>query len=139
MLGLLLLVGGGAGGTPFTYVPGPTQLSNPTHTLKQGDTKPDYVTQLLGANGEVQDITGCTIVLSARRAGTNTPVINRRACQPDTASGALPNAIRCSFQAGDSARQGTYDLEVELTGPDGGILTFPNGGDGTLTTTPAIG
>ena len=122
----------------FEYVTGPTQLSNPTHTLRQGDTRPSYVTQLLGADGTVQDITGCAIVLSARRLGTTTKLIDRRACV-DAAITALPNAIRCDFITADTLRDGTYDLEVELTGPDSGILTFPNGGVGTLTITPQIG
>lgn len=122
----------------FVYVTGPTQLSAPTHTLRQGDTRPSYVTQLLGADGAVQSIDGCSVVLSARRSGTIVKVITRRTCQP-AAIDALPNAIRCDFLTADSLLDGDCEFEVELTGPDGGVLTFPNTGSGRLTITPQIG
>jgi hypothetical protein len=59
-------------------VTGPTRLSKPRHSLKQGDTEPPRRVQLLGADGTPQQLPAGTVVRYTLR-GPDGNVIRRRA------------------------------------------------------------
>lgn len=129
-------LGGGAFSTvTLVYVTGATTLSHLTHAIKQDDTKPSYFTQLKGSNGSVQDVTDCGIRFSMRKLGAPTATVSRAAMVVDDAD---TNTVRYDFADDDTADAGIYQFEVELTGPDGKVMTFPNDSYGILTVTPEI-
>jgi hypothetical protein len=124
-----------AGAPLFTWVAGPTRLSKPRHSLKQGDTEPPRRVQLLGADGTPQQLPSGTIVRYTLR-GPDGNVIRRRAVA--TIESPTTGTVVYQYAAADVQEFGLCTDEFEVTGPDSNVLTFPNGTEGTVKIRPQL-
>lgn len=109
-------------------------MSQPTFTIKQGDTAPIFRFTLTGVDGVAQDLTGATVRLSLRNAQRQL-VVNRAVCVVDTP---LQGVGHFAWQAANTAAAGPLEGELEATLGDGSILTFPNDGYLTVLVTPQL-
>lgn len=96
--------------------------------LKQNDTSPAIRVQLT-ANGQPVNLTGATIVAHMRgpKVGTRRmPIVfeDRAMITENVETG----IVRLGWRAGDTARAGEFQFEVQVTFGDGTIETFPNDG-----------
>jgi hypothetical protein len=89
--------------------------------LKRNDTKVNLKATLSNESGAV-DLTGCSVrfLMSKRR----TVKIDREALINDAPNG----VVWFVFEAEDTAEQGTFQAEFEVTFPDSRVETFPNAG-----------
>lgn len=95
--------------------------------MKQGDTLPVLIAQLVGADDVPQDLTLATQVkFSMKNKKTGTVVINEADC---TIIDALNGKVRYDWQVGDTASIGQFEGEFEVTFSGGKVATFPNSGN----------
>lgn len=109
-----------------------------TFYLKQGDTSPAILKQMLAADGTPVNLTGAIVRFSmASKAGVN--VIDRAAAAVFT--GTLPGGgvvaasdgwMRYVWTAPNTAAPGEFNAEFEVTFADGSIETAPNSGYETI-------
>jgi len=100
-------------------------------TIKQNDTAPAYVADLLddyGLPGESAiNLTSATSVTFKMRLAdtTGTPKISDAMTITTAANG----RVTYEWQTGDTDTAGTYNVEFEILWTDGTIETVPNGAD----------
>lgn len=94
--------------------------------VKQNDTRPTirgYAWQ--GPSQTAVNLTGASAVFNMRLAtNPGTVVASRR---PATVLAGTTGGVEYTLQASETATNGTYQAEFEITFADGGILTFPSG------------
>ncbi len=100
-----------------------------THTIKQGDTLPVITATLTGADGNPIDLTGASVKFNMRRRST--PVIDHGTCT--IVGAATDGVVSYAWTAEDTANDGEYRAEFEITFGDNSILTVPNDSDITVT------
>lgn len=96
-------------------------------TIKQNDTSPAIMAQLLDGSNDPVNITGATSVrFHMRPVGEGSPaaVIDEDATVVTASTG----DVKYVWQAGDTDTNGTYQAEFEVTFATGEIETFPNNG-----------
>ena len=98
-------------------------------TIKQNDTKPDFVVALrddIGEPGEAPiDLTTATDVVFNMRIEGGAVTISRAAV---TVSDAANGEVTYEWDPADTDTVGTYEAEVEIEWPGGGVETVPNDG-----------
>ena len=100
--------------------------------LKQNDTRPTYIVQLMenvGLPGEGPvNLTSASSVQFIMRLKSDSeddpPQINEGAVIEDAATG----VVSYEWQPADTAAVGEYNVEFEVTWSDGGVETIPNEG-----------
>lgn len=101
-----------------------------TFIIKQNDTRPAYVATLkedfgLETEAAVNLTNAESVRFLARRAGQNEMLdIDGIADIEDAALG----IVSYTWDTGDTATVGEYEIEIEVTWDDGGVETFPNNG-----------
>lgn len=94
---------------------------NPIYYIKQNDTLPSLVAQLMDSDGEI-DLTGATVMLIAR-SGT------RMITKPCVINNPLIGLISVHLDESETSHCGHYRAEFEITYIFGGEkLTVPNDG-----------
>lgn len=95
-----------------------------TFKIKQNDTSPSILTQLLDGASAAVNITGATSVRFHMRqaADPKTVIIDEDA----TIVTAIDGTVRYDWDAADTATAGEYEAEFEITYATGEIETFPN-------------
>lgn len=112
-------------------------------SLKQGDTRPIYIAALkenFGLPSEAPiDLSadGTTVKFIMRKQGSPTAKVNSFAFIEDAANGIV--SYSWDGVAGDTNEVGTFDVEFEITHPDGGVETVPNVGYLTVTIVDDLG
>lgn len=99
-------------------------------TMKRGDTQPPLSITLTD-NGAVVDLSTATIIKV--KASRNESLLFSRAT-----TGTTLGVVTMPWQATDTALPGILQIEVEVTWPDGGILTFPADGVLRVNITPDL-
>lgn len=97
-----------------------------TH-IKQGDTAPALVALLVeNSDGSAVDLTAASAVriIVGRHRDTGTPIIDAACTITDAAAG----EVTYSWQTGDTADPGRYDVEYEIAWNDGTYQTAPSQG-----------
>lgn len=106
-------------------------------TVKRGDTAPPYVATLtyVDKDGVVTpvDLTGAAVKVLGEGDTVGMPPINR------VATGTDQGEVRMNWAAGDTAVAGRYRTEIQVTYPDGSVLTFPAGGYLDVVVVPDLG
>lgn len=93
--------------------------------IKQGDTSPDLVSTLKGADGVAVDLTGADVRFIMTPRGETDPTIDGVAdidADPET------GIVSYQWAEGDTEAAGLYDAEFEVTFVDYSVQTFPNSG-----------
>lgn len=97
-------------------------------TLKQNDTRPRlqrYITQTVNGATSPVDLTSASQVKLNARLTSAAAVVFTGVATMTTVSSAY---LTYTFTAGQTATNGIYDAEWEITYSDGGIETVPNDG-----------
>lgn len=97
-------------------------------TIKRGDTLPVIAATLADENGPI-DLTGATVRFHLRTALTGEIAVDGAATVTDADAG----TVEYEWEAGDTAVDGDYRAEWEITFSGGATLTCPNDTDTTLT------
>lgn len=104
-------------------------MAQPTFTITQGDTGPDLVATLIGANGQVQNLSGATVTFHMRVKDSPVIRIDLGTVEIDDVAG---GKVRYKWQAADTAIAGAYTGEFNAVLADGTKITFPNTKDKIL-------
>jgi len=91
-------------------------------SIKRGDTSPAIRRSFSTAAGPLEIPAGSTVVFSMAEAVTRRVVVSRGQCRIDG------NDVIYFWQDEDTAVDGLYEAEFEITYPDGSVATAPNGG-----------
>jgi len=94
--------------------------------IKQGDTEPSIIAQLKDQNGDLYDLTGCTVKFHMRKGETATPKVNATATITDVGTDDVK--VKYSWLVADVDTAGNFDIEWEITDTDGNVETVPNAG-----------
>lgn len=94
-------------------------------SFKAGDLEPALEVQLLDGTTPV-DLTNALSVEFTMRERTNPSVIRARGTMSVADQRLRPGVVRYAWQAGDTARVGTYAAEVRVTWPGDRPQTFPS-------------
>lgn len=89
--------------------------------IKRNDTAPVMEARLLGKTQQPVGLAGTTVVFNMRSA-SGSVVINRA---PVILLDDEAGIVKYEWDAGDTARSGTYQAEFEVTFADGKVETFP--------------
>lgn len=112
--------------------------------IKQGDTGPAILKQVLDAGGAAINLTGASVRFSMASAAGSV-VINRALAQ--VFAGTVPGVgvvtaadgwVRYAWVTGNTASAGQFNAEFELTLSDGSVETAPNSRHETVHISPAI-
>jgi hypothetical protein len=96
-------------------------------TIKQHDTSEALTAVLNDSVDTAFSLTGCTVVFSMRSFKTGLIQVNRASV---TIVNAATRTVKYVWLVGDTALDGKFNAEFEVTFSDGKILTFPNGNIG---------
>lgn len=96
-------------------------MANPIFYIKQGDSTPALEVILRDEDGVPVNLTGATVEFHMETLA-GAIVINRAASVTDPTLG----RVSVIWQAGDTANEGTYNAEFEVTFNSGAVQTFPN-------------
>jgi hypothetical protein len=96
--------------------------------IKENDTSPALRAVLKDSDGVSVDLTGASVRFHMRNANGGILVVNKPATIVTAASG----IVDYNWDAEDTTVVGQFEIEFEVTFPDGGIQTFPNQGYGTV-------
>lgn len=104
------------------------------YTIKQNDTRPRLVANLLQNFGQTDEAaivlsTATSVRLLMRERGVGSPATVEGVCSITDAD---TGEVTYTWAAGDTASSGTYDLEFEITWADGGVETVPSSGYETV-------
>jgi hypothetical protein len=102
-----------------------TGMTPTTFYIKQGNTRPFLVAQLVDDAGAPVDLTGSTVVFRMLNAA-GTRVVNAAA----VVDNALAGQVHYAWQSGDTATLGNYRGEFEITFPDATVQSIPTGPNG---------
>jgi hypothetical protein len=100
--------------------------------IKQNDTRPIYIAALKDNYGTPDEgpinlsADGTTVRFIMRKRGTPTAKVNAAATIVNGVGGIV--SYSWDGMAGDTDEAGTFDVEFEITHPDGGVETVPNVG-----------
>lgn len=106
------------------------------HVIKVGDTLPAIEATLIGAGGVAQDLTGATVTIGFRKAGTTALLWSGVA----TIVTPLTGEVLFPFPAGVTATLGAglFEGEFSVALAGGGQATFPSDGYIQLRILPEI-
>lgn len=93
--------------------------------IKRNDTSPGMTRTLRRADGSLADLTGAMVRFHMANPETGVVIVDRPAFIIGPTTG---GRVGYAWQAVDTATQGQFDAEYEVTFSDGTIETFPNGG-----------
>lgn len=104
-------------------------------TIKQNDRRPLFVVALKDDFGELTEApvnltTASTVVFNMRTATGGTIRVNRGGA---AITNAAAGEVTYSWGTADTALNGSYEAEVEVTWADGKVETFPNNSYWTVT------
>jgi hypothetical protein len=106
-------------------------------TIKRGDTAPPYLVRLtyVAEDGTVTpvNLTGAAVKVLGQGDTNGMPTINRAATGDDQGE------VRMDWQTGDTAVAGRFRTEIQVTFPDGSVLTFPADGYLDVVVVPDLG
>lgn len=91
------------------------------YTITQNDTYPPIRGVCKDEDGVAVDLTGATVKFIMQPTNDETDTVNASAAVEDAPNG----VVSYSWQAGDTATEGIYYAEFEVTHSGGGIETFP--------------
>jgi hypothetical protein len=94
-----------------------------TFYIKQNDTSPAMLADLLDANGQPVDINGASVRFHMRPISSAQVKISE-----DAVIVSQNGVVRYDWQTGDTDAIGSYKAEFQVTYGDGSIETFPNDG-----------
>ena len=97
--------------------------------LTQHDEQGHYKVEFKDTEGNVQDLTGATIVCSMKNIESGVLKIDRQSAGinvTDEANG----LFQYEWVTGDTDTVGRYQIEFEITPASGGKVTIPNPGQG---------
>lgn len=103
-----------------------------TFPIKRNDTSPAIGQQLLYGNGAVVDLTGATVRLHIARRGVS--IVDAVASIDDAING----MVSYQWQAADTAVDGLYMQEWQVTFQSGAVETFPNGDSNVVVIGPDL-
>ena len=92
--------------------------------IKQNDTSPAMQIQFLDGDGDPVSISGGTVKFKMSRFNTGEKIVDSNAI---IANGEIGIAYYL-WNAADTAQQGVFKSEFEVTYSDGYVETFPNDG-----------
>lgn len=94
--------------------------------VKQNDTRPKVRASAWQGPSKIPvGLTGATVVFNMRLStAPNTVAVNR---QPAILADASNGVMEYTFKSSETASNGLYQAEFEVTLSDGGVLTFPSG------------
>lgn len=93
-----------------------------TLTYKAADLEPSFVATVKNADGTVPNLTTATAVTLKAKLTTGATTITRAGTFQDPANG----IVKFTWQTGDLATVGIYDMEIEVTWPTSRPSTHPN-------------
>lgn len=93
-----------------------------TLTYKAGDLEPSFIATVKSADGTVPDLTNATAVALKAKLTTGATTITRAGTFEDRVNG----KVKFTWQSGDLATVGIYDMEIEVTWPTSRPSTHPN-------------
>lgn len=99
-----------------------------TLSMKQGDTLPELLVQILGPTGTPLDLTSATSVTFRMRTKAGIVLVERAAIVQIAAEG----RARFVWQAGDTDAIGEHDAEWTIAFPGAKEVTIPNNGYDTI-------
>lgn len=93
-------------------------------TIKQGDTSPSLLADLVTPANEAAQLVGATVLFHMRSS--------RRSVLPLVAAATVVDPelgrVRYDWQPEDTSTAGDFEAEFEVTYADGSVETFPNDG-----------
>lgn len=103
--------------------------------IKQGDTLKPIEAVLQDEIGPI-NLSSCTVRMIIRRVGaTRVSALVRTCTLTDAANG----RVTMNWQAGDTAKSGSFRAEFEITYPDTKKMTVPNNGWVSIVILPDLG
>ena len=90
--------------------------------MKQNDTLPAIIAQLVDADGSIPDLTGAAVKFIMRLRSGGAAKVNASA----TIIAAATGDVKYSWSAADTDTVGDYEGEFEVTFSGGAIQTYPN-------------
>lgn len=106
-----------------------------TMSMKQGDTLPELIVQLLGSAGTPLDLTTATSVTFKMRTSAGVILVQRAAVVETAAEG----RVRFIWQVGDTDVIGNHDVEWTIVFPGAKEVTIPNKGYDTIHISARLG
>lgn len=102
-------------------------------TIRQYDLSPSIRATLLDADGQVINLTGASVTLKLKLAGS-TVVIERTM----TVANAVQGIVQYDWVSGDTDVAGTYLINFKVIYDDGSPETFPNNDNQVLNIVPSL-
>lgn len=99
--------------------------SNNPFVIKRNDTSPTMQATLYNPDETAVNLTGATVRFHMKTQDRNTIIVD----QPAIIALAAGGVVAYEWQVGDTANNGSYFAEWEVTYADGKIETFPNDED----------
>jgi len=90
--------------------------------VKQNDTAPTLVVNLVDDDGAAVDITGASVRFHMRKPGAASAKVDSSA----TLVTGDPAQVSYAWQSGDLDTEGRFEAEFEVTYSGGAVETFPN-------------
>lgn len=102
------------------------------HRIREGDTEPDWRTQLFDATGAPIDLTGATVRLHVTEERNLNQVVIDAVAVPDPDQVGNRGWVNYVFIPADTGTPGRFWAEWEITFPSGGVQTVPTRGHDVL-------
>jgi hypothetical protein len=90
--------------------------------IKQNDTSPALQVTLKDGNGDVVNLTGCSVRFHMRKIGATSTKVDDAATISDPTGG----IVYYNWSASDTDTVGSFEAEFEVTFIGGEIESFPN-------------